>query len=212
MKLFLWRAIGVGILLVSTVIWADNDSDNGEDDDHDNDMDPLDTITTSNPNYRDENGVNNDPQNNPKPVFVGIPRISPTYRKCMDAAGDPVAEFRCIVDDPIAQRREFDQGRLADFPESDGMYHMGIAQRVDGSEAERASIQQVVQQMVDYFYNEVYTKPEYDGVRHQCANYYELCAFWAAVGECESNRQFMIPNCAAACRFCLLHRVAMGRK
>ena len=32
----------------------------------------------------------------------------------------------------------------------------------------------------------------------------ELCAFWSAVGECESNRVFMLSNCAAACRFCLL--------
>ena len=39
---------------------------------------------------------------------------------------------------------------------------------------------------------------------HNSKNRNELCAFWASIGECEHNRIFMLPHCAAACRFCLL--------
>ena len=35
-------------------------------------------------------------------------------------------------------------------------------------------------------------------------NNHDLCAFWTSVGECETNRNFMQDNCAAACRLCLL--------
>lgn len=38
-------------------------------------------------------------------------------------------------------------------------------------------------------------------------NYHELCAFWSSVGECETNRIFMMENCVAACRLCLLASV-----
>ena len=40
-------------------------------------------------------------------------------------------------------------------------------------------------------------------------NDHELCAFWTSVGECESNRGFMLENCAAACRLCLLANTNM---
>lgn len=38
---------------------------------------------------------------------------------------------------------------------------------------------------------------------HNSKNKNELCAFWTYVGECESNRGFMMENCAAACKMCL---------
>jgi hypothetical protein len=40
-------------------------------------------------------------------------------------------------------------------------------------------------------------------------NRHELCAFWTSVGECESNRGFMLDNCPASCRLCLLSSINM---
>ena len=40
-------------------------------------------------------------------------------------------------------------------------------------------------------------------------NDHELCAFWTSVGECETNRGFMLDNCPAACRLCLLSNTNM---
>ena len=40
-------------------------------------------------------------------------------------------------------------------------------------------------------------------------NVHELCAFWTSVGECESNRKFMLEHCPAACRLCLLSNINM---
>jgi hypothetical protein len=40
-----------------------------------------------------------------------------------------------------------------------------IAQRIDGTEAEQSAIKKVLQQMDDYFYNEVMSLPEYEGIR-----------------------------------------------
>lgn len=75
----------------------------------------------------------------------------------------------------------------------------GVPQRIDGTESEQAAIKQVLRQMTHYFHAEVLSMPEYESIRSQCQNRNELCAFWASLGECESNRIFMIPNCAVGC-------------
>uniref|UniRef100_A0A6U3TZM8 ShKT domain-containing protein n=1 Tax=Ditylum brightwellii TaxID=49249 RepID=A0A6U3TZM8_9STRA len=80
----------------------------------------------------------------------------------------------------------------------------GVTQRVDGNEVEREAVRHILRQMENYFQNEVLSKPQYESVRGRCKNMNELCAFWASVGECESNRGFMLTNCAASCRLCLL--------
>mmetsp|Transcript_52385 Transcript_52385/g.126783 ORF Transcript_52385/g.126783 Transcript_52385/m.126783 type:complete len:186 (+) Transcript_52385:157-714(+) len=84
------------------------------------------------------------------------------------------------------------------------MINVGITQRVDGAETERKAIRDVLHQMDMYFFEEVLAFPEYSYARSRCKNSNELCAFWASVGECETNRVFMLSNCPAACRFCLL--------
>lgn len=86
----------------------------------------------------------------------------------------------------------------------DDRVSIGVPQRIDGTEAERLAITKVLQLSQIYFYDEVLSMPEYKDVRSRCNNRNELCAFWAAVGECETNRVFMLPNCPLACRLCLL--------
>lgn len=61
------------------------------------------------------------------------------------------------------------------------LYNLGVPQRVDGSDAEKTQIQDVIAQMTDYFYTEVLAKPAYKEVRHKwyetycAASIYEIC-------------------------------------
>jgi len=41
-------------------------------------------------------------------------------------------------------------------------------------------------------------------VIEQCKNRHKLCAFWAAIGECEANISYMTTNCAPSCLSCHL--------
>jgi len=83
-------------------------------------------------------------------------------------------------------------------------FNVGVEQRVDGSDEERAAVEEVLRLMHEYLDNEVLVKPEYGPVLDSCENTKELCAFWVSVGECDANRGFMLDNCAASCRLCLL--------
>ncbi|KAL9190293.1 hypothetical protein ACHAXT_007504 [Thalassiosira profunda] len=86
---------------------------------------------------------------------------------------------------------------------------LGVEQRITGSEAEQMRIRNVLRRMYHYFEEEVLSRSEYEHVRGKCKNDHELCAFWTSVGECETNRGFMLDNCPAACRLCLLSNTNM---
>jgi len=58
-----------------------------------------------------------------------------------------------------------------------------------------------VEKMDKYMAEEV-IKPEFDNVRHECKNRNALCLFWAHIGECEANPNFMLINCAPSCETC----------
>ena len=89
------------------------------------------------------------------------------------------------------------------------MINTGVNQRLSGSEEEINKVREVLADMMRYMDEEVMTRSEYEHVRDSCRNDHELCAFWTSVGECESNRVFMLQNCAAACRLCLLKNTNM---
>ncbi|RCN38768.1 shTK domain protein, partial [Ancylostoma caninum] len=38
--------------------------------------------------------------------------------------------------------------------------------------------------------------------RGSCCDHHEWCRFWASVGECKSNREWMSDNCQLACGTC----------
>jgi len=82
--------------------------------------------------------------------------------------------------------------------------NVGVTQRIDGSDSEKQAVRDVLKHMDNYFFHEVLALSEYEFARSRCKNSNELCAFWSSVGECESNRVFMLTSCPAACRFCLL--------
>ena len=128
------------------------------------------------------------------PSFLLVVLLSPSAVSsadvCVDVGG---GEFTC-TDDVLGTRYKVD-GKTID---------VGVTQRIDGSDSEKQAIKDVLKKMDEYFFKEVLANPEYEFVRPRCKNTNELCAFWSAVGECESNRVFMLSNCPAACRFCLL--------
>ncbi|KAL3775861.1 hypothetical protein ACHAW5_010155 [Stephanodiscus triporus] len=84
---------------------------------------------------------------------------------------------------------------------------LGVEQRITGSDAEQLRIRNVLRRMRTYMEDEVLSRSEYEHVRDKCKNGHELCAFWTSMGECETNRAFMVEHCPAACRLCLLSNV-----
>ena len=62
-------------------------------------------------------------------------------------------------------------------------YSLGLDQRIDGTDAEKKAIVEVLHRMDEYYIQEVLANPEYESVRSRCQNLNELCAFWVAVGK-----------------------------
>mmetsp|Transcript_393 Transcript_393/g.376 ORF Transcript_393/g.376 Transcript_393/m.376 type:complete len:148 (+) Transcript_393:1-444(+) len=93
--------------------------------------------------------------------------------------------------------------RMADPNYEFDMSDMGVEQTVSGTKAETEKVRKVIEDMKEYYLTEVMAKPEYDSVRTNCVNKNPLCAFWASIGECDTNRGFMLTSCAPTCRSCL---------
>lgn len=125
-------------------------------------------------------------------------------RYCVDVGNE---EFNCS-DNPVDVRNSVDTPKIVHGE----VQHIsqGVVQRIDGTEAEKTAIRDVIALMDRYFLDELLSKPDYESIRTKCQNNNELCSFWTALGECESNRIFMLSQCAAACRFCLLLHTNIG--
>mmetsp|Transcript_34895 Transcript_34895/g.49514 ORF Transcript_34895/g.49514 Transcript_34895/m.49514 type:complete len:154 (+) Transcript_34895:108-569(+) len=127
--------------------------------------------------------------------FCLVDRIATAPNSCVSKNED---EYFC-TNDALYARQLMDATKGINSINS-----QGVQQSVDGTYSEREAVSQVLLKMEEYFVNEVLSKSDYENVRERCRNNNRLCAFWASVGECESNRIFMLDNCAAACRLCLL--------
>ena len=53
-----------------------------------------------------------------------------------------------------------------------------------------------------YMRDVVFSEKTYESVADRCRNAEDLCVFWAAVGECETNPDYMQIHCAPACFTC----------
>jgi prolyl 4-hydroxylase len=76
----------------------------------------------------------------------------------------------------------------------------GVKQEAEGPER-----QQVLDRMVEmkrYMETVVAVDPKYSKVKDTCENLHKMCLFWAVVGECESNPNYMTLNCAPSCQTC----------
>ena len=135
------------------------------------------------------------------PYAAAADPVQPNQSVCVDVGTDPDHEMVCT--DQVLETRQKVDGTSTS---------VGVTQRIDGSESEKKAIREVLKRMDQYFTKEVLALPEYEYARSRCKNKNELCAFWAALGECESNRVFMLSNCPAACQFCLLLYSGLSQK
>jgi len=86
----------------------------------------------------------------------------------------------------------------------DAVAKYGKEQKIEGEHASKTI--EVVRKTVAYMDNEVYgedvTHNLSEQVLQECTNKEELCAFWAAIGECEANKAYMKTKCAPSCQTC----------
>ena len=65
---------------------------------------------------------------------------------------------------------------------------------------------EVIRKAITYMQNEIYgpnpTHTLSEAILAECTNGEELCAFWAAIGECDANKAYMKTKCAPSCQTC----------
>jgi hypothetical protein len=66
-------------------------------------------------------------------------------------------------DDPFVTRKALDSVKVSKGTEEE--ISRGVAQRIDGTEAEQNAIREVLSQMDRYYLEEVLSKPAYAGIR-----------------------------------------------
>ena len=112
--------------------------------------------------------------------------------------------YRCMSSSELAERKEmYDEMTDSEWMQR-SMDIAIVAQRLDGSEDEKEAARQVIRMMDIYFKEEVDGNNIYGKeISTSCQNQHELCAFWASIGECQTNFNFMMHKCTAACRLCL---------
>lgn len=81
--------------------------------------------------------------------------------------------------------------------------NLGVPQeRLVGSDPEQRMVMSTLVKMERYYDEEVPLMPK--DVQDTCINRDSLCAYWASLGDCDTNRQYMIDTCPAACQLCWL--------
>lgn len=95
-------------------------------------------------------------------LYDGLEDLPEQFRVCMD---DDRGGYVC-TEDPVGTRRFSDTVKIQRGYPSERM-HMGISQRVDGTEAEQEAIKDVIRLMNEYFYGEVLAKPAYRDIRYK---------------------------------------------
>jgi len=78
----------------------------------------------------------------------------------------------------------------------------GVKQIIQGGNAEL--VRQTISAAIDYMNDVVWANPDKfpEKIANNCRNQEDLCAEWAATGECEKNPAYMKINCAPVCHTC----------
>ena len=103
----------------------------------------------------------------------------------------------------LTMPEELEEEEEETFEEEEEEYlALGVPQTIEGDSAE--IVRQTIEDAFDYMENVVLANPDkypqvlVDG----CKNREPLCAYWAAIGECEKNPSYMKLNCAPVCQSC----------
>lgn len=84
----------------------------------------------------------------------------------------------------------------------EGTNQFGVGQRMPGkSHREFDNTKLLIDESIEYM-STVWSDEKFKRVRHKCRNMHEDCTFWAALGECNENPNYMRTNCAPACKTC----------
>lgn len=79
---------------------------------------------------------------------------------------------------------------------------IGEVQRNDGTAEEQALVKKIIDDSHSYLKHHVLVDHMYHNVAVQCINTNELCAYWAQLGECQKNPNYMQKGCKLACQSC----------
>jgi len=83
---------------------------------------------------------------------------------------------------------------------------IGVAQSNGGQDNEIKKTTEILAEMVRYLREEVLVEKGYENMYKLCVNTHELCAFWASLGECVHNPDYMKSGCTLACKTCHEHK------
>ena len=77
---------------------------------------------------------------------------------------------------------------------------LGVPQQL--VEGYATSIAERVEEAIEYLEYTVQVEDRYQPVRETCRTYDMKCAYWATLGECDTNQDFMNEQCAPVCFTC----------
>ena len=108
--------------------------------------------------------------------------------------------FSCGACDDYSNEEENTDDEPPQWERSESSARMGVRQVLDteGLEITKREIETAIQLALIYYDDYVANN---DGI-DDCRNTDELCAVWAALGECSLNPNFMDVDCAPLCHSC----------
>ncbi len=121
--------------------------------------------------------------------------LMPRTRGVRNSATSLQMEERCIAADGVIRPCLDENDTPLDYGED-----FGFQQVIEGNRT--LEIQQVMQKTRQYMRKIVFRQKKYVAIREECLNRHEWCAYWAATGECETNRAYMNVTCAPVCQSC----------
>lgn len=90
------------------------------------------------------------------------------------------------------------ESNSSDVIEISGSY--GIEQKIEGGQ--KMQTLERINKVNKYMTEKVFIEEKFIKMKDDCQNRHELCAFWASIGECDVNPNYMTITCAPSCFSC----------
>jgi prolyl 4-hydroxylase len=133
-----------------------------------------------------------------KPTTTGAATNQTLQEVCTESSFDD------DDDEDVISESSYQVGSPASHVPDELGSDMGEAQSIDMNQA--PAILDRITKARSYMEHQVAVDKKYDKVRSLCKNQHPSCAFWAVIGECESNPGYMQVGCAPVCQTCeMLH-------